>query len=98
MVSNIYASKIKHRCPGGPSACHRSSKLDRQEIFSDKADYKFIERVCNLVGTSPEGIMERGKERMKIEGPSILCYWATDRLGISHKEMAKRLTGNGGRT
>jgi hypothetical protein len=37
---------------------------------------------------------QKGKERRKIDGRSILCYWATDRLGISYKEMAKpsRLT------
>jgi REP element-mobilizing transposase RayT len=52
---------------------------------------KLMERVCNLVGTSPEGIMERGKERLKVDGRSILCYWATDRLGISQKDLAKRL-------
>ena len=40
---------------------------------------------------SPEAVMERGKERRKVEARSILCYGATDRLGISQRELAKRL-------
>ncbi|MBK5102538.1 MAG: hypothetical protein JJE15_16395 [Desulfobacteraceae bacterium] len=51
---------------------------------------KLIERVGQLVGMSPEEITEGGKERRKVEARSILCYWATDRLGISQMELAKR--------
>jgi len=52
---------------------------------------KLIEQVGELVEMSPEEIMERGKERRKVEARSILCYWATDRLGISQRELANRL-------
>ena len=52
---------------------------------------KLIERVGELVEMSPEEIMERGKERRKVETRSIVCYWATDSLGISQRELAKRL-------
>ena len=40
---------------------------------------------------SPEEVMERGKERRKVEARSILCYWATESLGINQGELAKRL-------
>ena len=50
-----------------------------------------IERGGELVEMSPEEIMERGKERRKVKARSMLCYWATDRLGISQRELAKRL-------
>ncbi len=50
-----------------------------------------IERAGELVEMSPEEIIERGKERRKVEARSILCYWATDSLGISQRELAKRL-------
>jgi len=50
-----------------------------------------IERVGEIVGMSPEEIVEKGKERRKVETRSILCYWATDRLGTSQGELAKRL-------
>ena len=43
------------------------------------------------MGMSAEEITERGKERRKVEARSILCYWATDSLGISQMELAKRL-------
>jgi len=52
---------------------------------------KLIERVGELIELSPEEIMEKGKERRKVEARGILCYWATDRLGISQRELAKRL-------
>ena len=50
-----------------------------------------IERVGELVEMRPEEIIERGKERRKVEARSILCYWAADSLGISQRELAKRL-------
>ena len=52
---------------------------------------KLIERVGELMGMSPEEIMEKGKERRKVEARGILCYWATDSLGIGQGELAKLL-------
>jgi len=52
---------------------------------------KLIERVGELMGMSSEEIMEKGKERRKVEARSILCYWATDSLGIGQGELAKLL-------
>jgi len=52
---------------------------------------KLIKRVGELVKMSPEEITENGKEKRKVEARSILCYWATDRLGVSQTELAKRL-------
>ena len=51
---------------------------------------KLIERVGEILKISPEDIMERGKEKWKVEARSILCYWATDRLGIKQRELAKK--------
>ena len=91
--------------------------INRQAIFSDKADYKdFLYRLGEILSESntscyawalmpnhfhlllrmgmemsPEEIMERGREKRKVEARSILCYWATDSLGISQRELAKRL-------
>jgi len=52
---------------------------------------KLIERAGTIVGMRPEELLEPGKERRKVEARSMLCYWATDRLGISQQELAKRL-------
>ncbi len=40
---------------------------------------------------SPEEIMERGKEKRKVEARSILCYWATDRLGNQPKGVGEKI-------
>jgi putative transposase len=50
---------------------------------------KLIERVGALVDMSPEELLEPGKERKKVAARSMLCYWATDRLGISQAHVAK---------
>ena len=65
---------------------------ERYRLQAEGYDFdKLIERIGALVGMSPEEIMERGKERKKVETRSMLCYWATDRLGISQGELANRL-------
>jgi putative transposase len=50
-----------------------------------------IEGVGVIVGMSPEEILDTGKQRRRVEARSMLCYWATDRLGISQEEVAARL-------
>jgi REP element-mobilizing transposase RayT len=50
-----------------------------------------IERVGALVGMRPEEILDRGKQRRTVEARGMLCYWATDRLGISQGELGARL-------
>jgi len=52
---------------------------------------KLIERVAEITQMSPEKIKECGKERRRVQARSILCYWATDRLGISQTQLAQRL-------
>lgn len=51
-----------------------------------------IERVGVLVGMSPEELLEPGKDRRKVAARSMLCYWATDRLGISQTHLANLFT------
>jgi DNA-binding MarR family transcriptional regulator len=52
---------------------------------------KLIERVGEITEMSPEKIMDSGKERKTVEARSILCYWATDSLGIRQTKLAKIL-------
>lgn len=52
---------------------------------------KLIERVGEITEMSPEKIMDSGKERKTVEARSILCYWATDSLGIRQTQLAKIL-------
>jgi putative transposase len=48
-----------------------------------------IERVGEIVGMSPEELLEPGKERKKVAARSMICYWATAHLGISQMHLAK---------
>jgi len=52
---------------------------------------KLIDRVGEITEMSPEKIMNSGKEKKSVQARSILCYWATDRLGISQSQLGKIL-------
>jgi hypothetical protein len=52
---------------------------------------KLVERVSQIMGIRPEWIMERGKDRRRVQARSILCYWATEALGASQSHLAQRL-------
>ena len=52
---------------------------------------KLIERVAEITEMSRDKIMDSNKERKSVQARSILCYWATDSLGISQTELAKIL-------
>lgn len=47
-----------------------------------------VERVAKLMDMSPEEVMDSGKGRRGVQARSILCYWATDQLGISQSRLA----------
>ena len=55
---------------------------------------KLIERVAEIMEMSPERIIGSGKERKSVQARSILCYWATDYLGISQTRLARILKLN----
>ena len=65
---------------------------ERYRLQAEGYDLETLtERVGALVGMSPEELLEPGKARKKVAARSMLCYWATDRLGISQGELATRL-------
>jgi putative transposase len=47
-----------------------------------------VERVAELMDMSREDVMDSGKGRRSVQARGILCYWATDRLGISQTRLA----------
>jgi putative transposase len=49
----------------------------------------FSSVIENEIGMSPEEILDPGKARRKVAARSMLCYWATARLGISQTHLAK---------
>ena len=46
-----------------------------------------VERVAKLMDMSPEEVMDTGKGRRNVQARGILCYWATDQLGISQSRL-----------
>ena len=52
---------------------------------------KLLQRVAEIMDMSCEEIMDSAKNRKGVQARSILCYWATDRLGISQTQLAQIL-------
>jgi hypothetical protein len=52
---------------------------------------KLIKRVAEIMEMSQEEMMVSGKDRKRSKARSILCYWATDCLGIGQTQLAKLL-------
>jgi putative transposase len=52
---------------------------------------RLIHRVAELLGISPEEVIEPGKAGQRVEARSLLCYWATTELGMSQTQLAQRL-------
>lgn len=48
-------------------------------------------RVGDLLGMKPEEILRKGRQKKRVEARSILCYLATERLGISQIALSERL-------
>ena len=52
---------------------------------------KLIRRVAEIMEIESEKILERGKDHKKTQARSVLCYWATEYLGISQMELSQIL-------
>lgn len=52
---------------------------------------KLIERVAEIMEISSEEMVAPGKDRKRTQARSMLCYWATDHLGISQTQLAQAL-------
>jgi len=48
-------------------------------------------RVGGLLGMNPEEVFRRGKERKTVQAHGLLCYWATEELGMTQEALAQRL-------
>ena len=49
---------------------------------------RLINRVSGLTGLTPEQITDGIRDKKRTEARSILCYWATEKLGITQSELA----------
>lgn len=73
------------------------AKADEQ--LSGKSRYQqkgiglneLVEVVAPLLGISPEEVMAPGKQPMRVQARSLLCYWAVRELGYTATAMGRRL-------
>ena len=52
---------------------------------------RLIERVAEIMDMEPEEVIYSGKERKIVRARSVLCFWATDRLGISQTQLSEMM-------
>ena len=52
---------------------------------------KVIDRVGEIMGVEPSYILSKGRQKLRVEARSLLCYWAVRELGLTVTEMARRI-------
>ena len=49
---------------------------------------RLIERVTRLTGVTPDQVTDGIRDPKRTEARSILCYWATEKLGVTQSQLA----------
>ena len=52
---------------------------------------KIASKMCDVMQIEPFNIWATGKEHIRVEAGSLLCYWAVRDLGINTAELSRRL-------
>jgi putative transposase len=52
---------------------------------------RIAERVAEVLGMEPDEVFTMGRQLRKVKARSLLCFWASRELGISHTSLAKKL-------
>ena len=65
----------------------RRCKLKRLGYDLDRV----AERVAAVLDVEPCEIFSRGRQARKAKARSLLCYWASRELGMSHTALARML-------
>lgn len=52
---------------------------------------KIAKRVGGLLKMSPDDVFRRDKERRAVQTHGLLCYWATEEVGMTQTALARRL-------
>jgi len=65
---------------------------DRYELKRQGVDLdRIVEKVAEIFGMEPREILLRGKQPRKVKARSLCCFWAVSELGMSLRELARRL-------
>ena len=65
----------------------RRHMLKRQGYDLDR----IAERVAEVLGMEADEVFLKGRQSRKVKARSLLCYWASRELGMSHTSLAKKL-------
>ena len=65
----------------------RRHKLRRQGYDLDR----IAVRVSEILGMKPDEVFSKGRQDRKVKARSLLCFWASRELGLSHTALAKKL-------
>lgn len=52
---------------------------------------RIAERVAEVLGMKAEEIYLKGRQDRRVKARSLLCFWASRELGMSHTDLAKKL-------
>jgi hypothetical protein len=65
----------------------RRYELKRQGLDLNRT----AQRVAEIFGMEFDEVFSKGRQDKKVKARSLLCYWASNELGIPHTELAKKL-------
>lgn len=52
---------------------------------------RIASRVAELFGMDSDEVFSKGRQNRKVQARSLLCFWASRELGMSHTALAKKL-------
>ena len=52
---------------------------------------RIAQRVSEVLGMKPDEVFSKGRQNWKVTARSLLCFWASRELGMSHTALAKKL-------
>ncbi|MEA3438385.1 MAG: transposase, partial [Thermodesulfobacteriota bacterium] len=53
--------------------------------------HRIAERVAEVLEMEPDEVFSKGRQNRKVKARSLLCFWASRELGMSHTDLAKKL-------
>jgi putative transposase len=65
----------------------RRHRLKRKGYNLDR----IAERVAEVLAMEPDEVYSKGRQARKVKARSLLCFWASRELGMSHTLLAKKL-------
>ena len=68
-------------------AYERRYELKRQGSDADR----IAKRVAEIYEVDPSAFLSKGKHQVRVRGRSLFCFWAVKELGMSLRELARRL-------